>query len=78
MADECSFCADRRSTAIVRDDVILAHTDGKEMDLFPIGAFFRRKAILFDKPSLPQSQIRRVELFLLEKKVARSPCGSLF
>ena len=25
MADECSFCAERRSTAIVRDDVILAH-----------------------------------------------------
>ena len=47
MADECSFCAERRSTAIVRDDVILAHTDCKEMDLCPIRAFFRRKAFLF-------------------------------
>ena len=47
MADECSFCAERRSTAIVRDDVILAHTDCKEMDLCPIRAFFQRKAILF-------------------------------
>ena len=47
MADEYSFCTERRSTAIVRDDVILAHTDCKEMDLCPIRAFFRRKAILF-------------------------------
>ena len=49
MADECSFCAERRSTAIVRDDVILAHSDCKEMDLCPIRALFQRKAILFDK-----------------------------
>ena len=47
MADECSFCAERRSTAIVRDDVILAHTDCREMDPCPIRAFFQRKAILF-------------------------------
>ena len=59
MADECSFCAERRSTAIVRDDVIMAHTDCKEMALCPIRAFFQRKAILF-LTNLPQSQIRRV------------------
>jgi len=47
MADECSFCAERRSTANVRDDVILAYTDCKEMDLCPIRVFFQRKAILF-------------------------------
>ena len=47
MADEYSFCTERRSTAIVRDDVILAHTDCKEMDLCPIRPFFQRKAILF-------------------------------
>ena len=47
MADECSFCAERRSTAIVRDDLILAHTDCREMDPCPIRAFFQRKAILF-------------------------------
>jgi len=47
MADEYSFCTERRSTAIVRDDVILAHTDCQEMDPCPIRAFFRRKAILF-------------------------------
>ena len=52
MADECSFCAERRSTAIVRDDVILAHTDCREMDPCPIRAFFQRKAMLFfDKPA---------------------------
>jgi len=38
MADECSFCTKGRSTAIVRDDVILAYTDCKEMDLCPIRA----------------------------------------
>ena len=47
MADECSFCAERRSTAIVRDDVILVHTDCKGTDLCPIRAFFQRNAILF-------------------------------
>ena len=47
MAYECSFCAERRSTAIVRDVVILAHIDCKEMDLCPIRAFFQRKAMLF-------------------------------
>jgi len=44
---ECNYCAEWRSTAIVRDDLILAHTDCKEMDLCPIRAFFRRKAFLF-------------------------------
>jgi len=33
MADECSFCAERRSTAIVLDDVFLAHTDCKGNNL---------------------------------------------
>jgi len=47
MADEYSFCTEQHSTAIVRDDVILAHSDCKEMDLCPIRAFFQRKAILF-------------------------------
>jgi len=47
MADECSFCAEWHSIAIVRDDVILAHTDCKEMDVCRIRAFFRRKAFLF-------------------------------
>jgi len=51
MADECSFCAERRSTAIIQNDAILAHTDCKEMDLCPIRAFFQRKAILSDKPA---------------------------
>jgi len=52
MADECSFCAEWRSTAIVRDDVILAHTDCKEMDLCPIRAFFfKEKQSFFDKPA---------------------------
>jgi len=51
MADECSFCTERRSTAIIRDNVILAHTNCKEMDLCPIRAFFQRKAILFDEPA---------------------------
>ena len=46
MADKCSFCAEWCSTAIIRD-VILAHTDCKEMALCPIRAFFQRKAILF-------------------------------
>ena len=52
--NECRFCADWRSTAIVRDDVILVHTDCKEIDLCPIRALFQRKAILFfffDKPA---------------------------
>jgi len=35
MADECSFWAERHSMAIIRD-VILVHTDCKEMDLCPI------------------------------------------
>jgi len=40
--------------AIIRDDVILAHTNCKKMDLCPIRAFFQRKAILF-LTNLPQS-----------------------
>jgi len=59
MADECSFCAERRSTVIVRDDVILAHTDYKEMDLCPIRTFFQKKSLPFFD-NLPQSQIRLV------------------
>jgi len=47
LADEYSFCAERHSTTIVRDDVILAHTDCKQMGLSPIRAFFQGKAILF-------------------------------
>jgi len=46
MADECSFWAERHSMAIIRD-VILVHTDCKEMDLCPIRVFFRRKAFRF-------------------------------
>ena len=75
MADECSFCAERRSTAIVRDNVILAHTDCKEMDLCPIRAFFSKKSLPF-LTNLPQSQIHLVKLLLLDEKVARSACGS--
>jgi len=40
-------------TAIVWDDVILAHTECKEMDLCPIRV---RKAFLFDKPA-PKSNL---------------------
>jgi len=50
MADEYSFCTEQYSTAIVRDDVILAHTDCKEMDLCPIRVFvffFLEKAFFF-------------------------------
>ena len=56
MADECSFCAEQRSTAIVRDDVILAHTYCKEMDLCLSlsECFFEEKASFFDK-SAPKS-----------------------
>ena len=38
--------AEWHSAAIVRD-VILAHTDRKEMELCPIRVFFQRKAFLF-------------------------------
>jgi len=51
MADECIFCAEWCSTAIIRDDVILAHTDCKEMDLCPIRVFFEEKPSFFDKPA---------------------------
>jgi len=39
MVDKCSFCAEWHSIAIVRDNVILAHTDCKEMDVCSIRAF---------------------------------------
>ena len=32
-ADKCSFCAEWHSTAVVQDDMNLAHTDCKEMSL---------------------------------------------
>ena len=73
MVDECSFCAEWHSTAIVWDDVILAHTDCKEMDLCPIRAFFRRKAFPFWQ-ICPKVKINL--LCLLDEKVAHSPCGS--
>jgi len=76
MADECSFCAERCSTAIIRDDMIFAHTDCKEMNLCPIRAFFFFKKRHPFLTNLPQSQIRLVYLLLLDEKVARSPCGS--
>ena len=40
MADECSFCTEQCSTAIIQVNVVLAHTDCNEMDLCPIRAFF--------------------------------------
>ena len=76
MVDECSFCVEQCSTAIFRDDVILAqHTDRKEMDLCPIRVSFRRKALLFLQ-TCPEVKFAVSSLLLLEEKVARSPCGS--
>jgi len=76
MADECSFCVEQCSTAIVGDDVILAqHTGCKEMDLCPIRVFFRRKALLFLQ-TCPEVKFAVSSLLLLKEKVARSPGGS--
>jgi len=44
---------------IVRDDVILAHTDCKQMDLLPYRSVFSKKSLPFMK-NLLQSQIRLV------------------
>ena len=76
MADECSFCAERRSTAIVRDDVILAHTNCKEMDLCPIRAFFKEKPSFLT--NLPQIQIRVSSYFYPTKKSLVLLVGLLF
>jgi len=47
MVDKCSFCAaEQRSTAIIQDDLILAGTDCKVMDLCPIRAFIVLKKSL--------------------------------
>jgi len=76
MAYECSFCAEWHSTAIVQDDVILAHTDGKEMDLCPIRAFFWRKAFLFWQ-ICPKVKFTLSSYFYWTKKsLVCSPCGS--
>ena len=60
MVDECSFCIEQRSTVIVQDNLILAHTDCIEMDLHPIGVFFFFEEKLSFLTNLPQSQIRYV------------------
>jgi len=39
MVDECSLCAEQRSVAVVQDDLILSHSDYKEMDLCPSERF---------------------------------------
>ena len=73
MADEYSFCREQCSTTIAQDDVILAHTNCKEMDLCPIRAFFFGEKFLPFLTNLAQSQLHRVWLLLLNEKVARSP-----
>jgi len=66
MVDECRFCAERRSTAIVRDDVILAHTDCKEMDM-PYQSVFSKKSHLFLTNLLQNSEpTRRTSVFFVE------------
>ena len=77
MADECSFCTERRSTVIVRDNVILAHTDCKEMDLCPIRAFFQRKAILFWQ-TCPKVKFAMSSYFCSTKKSLVLHVGPLF
>ena len=77
MADEYSFCTERRSTAIVRDDVISAHTDCKEMELCPIRAFFRRKAILFGQ-TCPKVKFAVSSYFYSTKKSLVLRVGPLF
>ena len=77
MADKCSLCAERRSTAIVRDDVILAHNNCKEIDLCPIRAFFQRKAILFWQ-TCPKVKFAVSNYFYSTKKSLVLRVGPLF
>jgi len=67
MADKYSFCTEWRSTIIVQVDVILAHTNCKEMDPFLIRAFFQRKAILFCQ-TYPQVKFAVSSYFYSTKK----------
>ena len=62
---------------IVRDDVILAHTDCKEIGLCPIRAFFQRKDILFDKPA-PKSNSPCLATSTRQKKSLVLLVGLLF
>ena len=77
MAYECSFCAERHSTAIVQDNVILAHTDCEEVDLCPIRAFFQRKAILFCQ-TCPKVKFAVSSYFYSTKKLLILLVGPLF
>jgi len=58
MADECSFCAEWRSTAIVRDNVIWHILTAKSWTC-ALSEHFSKKSLPF-LTNLPQSQIRRV------------------
>ena len=53
--NKCSFCTAwcsiAWSTAIVQEDLVLAHTDCKKMDLHPIRAFFEEKPSVLNKPA---------------------------
>jgi len=66
-ADECSFCTEHRSTAIIRDDV----------DLCPIRAFFQRKAILFWQ-TCPKVKFIVSSYFYSKKKSLILLVGALF
>ena len=78
MADEYSFCTEQHSTAIVQDDVILAHTNCKEMDLCPIRAFFSEKSHpFFDKPA-PKSNSPCLATSTRPKKALVLRVGLLF
>ena len=50
MGNECSFCTERYSTAIVRDDLVLAKLTAR-VDLYPYQSILLKKAFLFDKPA---------------------------
>ena len=68
IADQCSFCAERRSTAIVQDDLILAHTDCKGMPYQRV--FFFEESPLFWQ-TCPKVKFAVSSYFYLTKKVAR-------
>ena len=67
MVDECSFFTERRSTAIVRDNMIWHILIAKRWTCALSECFFDKSA---------PSQICLVKLLLLDEKVARSLCGS--
>ena len=54
MAYKCSFCTEWHSTAMVRDDVILAHTDCKRWTCALSERFSKKSLPFFDK-SAPKS-----------------------